>query len=143
MKMNLNSLLLFSRPPILIVALLLCAGRSLADTPTQIYSFGNAPDGAGPASTLFRASDGFLYGTAGGGGATGYGTVFRISLAGAFHLVYSFTNGLDGEHPAASPKTSELESGTWPELLIAITSSDNDALSGRFSPRHLRTDSPG
>jgi uncharacterized repeat protein (TIGR03803 family) len=102
MKQKPNSVFSMTIVPALAAALFLSAGKSLADTPAQIYSFGNNPDGAGPAATLFQASDGFLYGTAGGGGATANGTVFRISPAGAFHLVYSFTNGTDGQHPAAS-----------------------------------------
>src|SRR5262249_32253117 len=39
---------------------------------------------------LILASDGKLYGTAMGGGAYGYGTVFRSELSGATTVLYSF-----------------------------------------------------
>ena len=46
-------------------------------------------------------SDGNLYGTTFGGGASGDGTVFVISPAGVLTTLHSF-NGLDGSSPVAS-----------------------------------------
>jgi len=66
-----------------------------------LYSFGSGADGQYPEGslTLFR---GRLYGTtAGGGGALGDGTLFRISTAGAEHVLHSF-NGVDGASPTAA-----------------------------------------
>ncbi len=48
---------------------------------TNLYSFGSQPgDGLGPQAGLVQGSDSNFYGTTGGGGANGYGTVFRFSV---------------------------------------------------------------
>jgi len=47
--------------------------------------------GTGP-SGLVQATDGFLYGTTFMGGSQGLGTVFRVSIAGDFAVVHSFTS---------------------------------------------------
>jgi uncharacterized repeat protein (TIGR03803 family) len=49
-----------------------------------------------------QASDGNLYGTTAGGGTNFDGTVFRITIKGAFASIYSFTGGRDGTFPEAS-----------------------------------------
>lgn len=62
-----------------------------------LYTF-SQPDGHGvnadgyyPARELVAPGDGFLYGLTSGGGAGGTGTVYRISTAGAFQPLYSFS----------------------------------------------------
>lgn len=67
-----------------------------------LYSFagGNA-DGAIPAAGLIQASDGNFYGTTFNGGATGNGTVFKISPSGTESVLHSFTGGSDGAIPTA------------------------------------------
>ncbi len=81
---------------------------------TLLYSFcggygcGSAPpDGADPRGRLVYA-DGYLYGTTQQGSVyNGYynsGTIFRISLSGAYEIVHNFTGCCgtgDGENPAA------------------------------------------
>jgi len=67
---------------------------------TLIYSFTGADDGAYPEAALIQASDGFLYGTASAGGISGWGTVFRVSVNGAFDSFFSF-NDTDGAYPYA------------------------------------------
>lgn len=67
---------------------------------TVLYTFQGSPDGQVPEAALFVGSDGNLYGTASFGGADGNGTVFRISPAGVFTLLYTFTGGTDGGFPA-------------------------------------------
>jgi len=58
-------------------------------------------DGANPVAALVL-SNGVLYGTAQNGGATGFGTIFRVNTNGTgFTNLYSFTNGSDGADPAA------------------------------------------
>src|ERR1035441_8956445 len=57
-----------------------------------------ALDGCGPEAGLLQATDGNFYGTAGGGGANGCGTVFRITSSGILSTVHNFT-GSDGSYP--------------------------------------------
>ena len=74
---------------------------------TTLYSFPydttskTAPNGAFPTAGLIQAADGNLYGVAQDGGPDGFGcngvlgcgTLFRISLAGAFKLLHQFCAG--------------------------------------------------
>jgi uncharacterized repeat protein (TIGR03803 family) len=93
-----------------------CTGRAQAFCPLYSFSAFDVPkqypphnfDGAGPWTTLVQASDGNLYGTCGGGGANGNGTVFRITPDGALTTLYSFSPtdahgaNADGANPAFS-----------------------------------------
>ncbi len=71
----------------------------------SLHSF-SGPDGAYPTS-IMQSSDGYFYGTAGGGGDTacvgrygpGCGTVFRMDSAGNVTVLYSFTGQSDGSWP--------------------------------------------
>jgi uncharacterized repeat protein (TIGR03803 family) len=61
---------------------------------TPIRQFAGGPaDGANPYAELIqgRGSDSTLYGTTAAGGANDRGTIYRISTAGAFTLLHSFT----------------------------------------------------
>ena len=76
-------------------------------TLTTLYSFcaqAGCADGGNPYAGLIQASDGNFYGTNFGRGVNGYGTVFKITPAGALTSLYSFcsqTNCADGEYPQA------------------------------------------
>jgi uncharacterized repeat protein (TIGR03803 family) len=74
---------------------------------TVLYGFCRQPncaDGANPSSPLVQGSaDGDVYGTTGGGGANGAGTVFEIALPGKLITLYSFCSQpgcADGGGPA-------------------------------------------
>ncbi len=57
----------------------------------------------GPNSPLVQATNGNLYGTTYGGGANGYGTVFRVTPSGVVTILYSFCSRsgcADGSNPA-------------------------------------------
>jgi uncharacterized repeat protein (TIGR03803 family) len=70
-------------------------------TETVLYSFAGGSDGANPYSSLIQGSDGEFYGTTALGGATGNGTVFKITPAGIETVLYSLAGGSDGANPVA------------------------------------------
>jgi uncharacterized repeat protein (TIGR03803 family) len=75
---------------------------------TLLHSFsGDASDGAAPNSALVQATDGNVYGTTTYGGTLGFGTIFRLSPAGALTLLYSFSGGGDGAFPAGVIQASD------------------------------------
>jgi uncharacterized repeat protein (TIGR03803 family) len=66
-----------------------------------LYSFQDADDGAIPADTLVEGADGNFYGTTYLGGASGYGSVFKMAASGALTSLYGFSGGDDGGNPYA------------------------------------------
>ena len=69
---------------------------------TTLHSFGS-PDGEYPAAAVIADAWGNLYGTTSVGGASGYGTVFKLDAANSYALtiLHSF-NGEDGASPSAA-----------------------------------------
>ena len=64
-----------------------------------LYGFVGGSDGANPITGLVGDAEGNLYGTT-GGGASGYGTVFKLDKAGNKTLLHTFTGtGGDGASP--------------------------------------------
>ena len=76
---------------------------TLAGRLKTIYTFcqTNCGDGRFPTGALVQATDGYFYGTTQSGGSGGYGTVFRITAAGALATLYSFAGAADGAYPIA------------------------------------------
>jgi len=76
-----------------------------------LHSF-NGSDGFSPTGDLALDNAGNLYGTTVGGGASGDGTIYKLSLTGTFTQLYSFTGGADGGHPnvgvTLDPGTGDL-----------------------------------
>jgi uncharacterized repeat protein (TIGR03803 family) len=73
---------------------------SAAGTLTTLWNFcktTNCPDGSYPLAGLTLVPGGALYGTTSGGGANGYGTIFKITTTGDETVVHSFdyTDGYD------------------------------------------------
>jgi uncharacterized repeat protein (TIGR03803 family) len=72
-------------------------------TESVIHSFGGKPDGVGPQANAIQGSDGNFYGTTHSGGASGLGTVFKITPAGVEMVLHSFAGGAaDGALPTAA-----------------------------------------
>lgn len=73
----------------------------------KVYSFTDAlaaaPNrGSNQSGELLMASDGYLYGTTGGGGVYGGGTIFKVSLSGVLTTLVDFnfaTNNTQGRFP--------------------------------------------
>ena len=68
---------------------------------TLLYSFSGTSDGGNPDTALTLAKDGNFYGTTVGVGFGNFGTVFKISPAGALSTLHSFAGGSDGAYVAA------------------------------------------
>jgi uncharacterized repeat protein (TIGR03803 family) len=67
-----------------------------------LYNFGSASnDGESPESSLIFDAAENLYGTTLSGGASGSGTVFKLTQKGVETVLYSFADGADGANPEA------------------------------------------
>jgi uncharacterized repeat protein (TIGR03803 family) len=84
------------------------------------FSFGN--DGYSPYGGLVQGTDGNLYGTTRSGGASGNGTVFKITPAGTLTTLHNFS-GRDGANPYAGlvQATDGNFYGTTHGTIFAIT----------------------
>lgn len=71
-------------------------------TLTTLYTFTGGTDGGHPRSTPVLATDGNFYGDTHDGGASGCGVIYRITAAGDYSVIYSFTGGADGCAPVAA-----------------------------------------
>jgi uncharacterized repeat protein (TIGR03803 family) len=60
---------------------------------TVLYSFTGGADGINPEAGLVRDTFGNLFGTTYGGGAPGYGTVFKVDTTGREIVLYRFAPG--------------------------------------------------
>jgi uncharacterized repeat protein (TIGR03803 family) len=69
---------------------------------TPLHAFtGGYGDGANPRAPLVQATDGNFYGTTELGGVSNRGTLFQMTPAGLFTVMYTFTGGVDGAYPCA------------------------------------------
>lgn len=82
-----------------VVAAVLTATASAADSTKLIYSFAGNADGEYLDTELVRDSAGNLYGTSVQGGTFGGGTVFQVTPEGVHTVLYNFTGGADGGEP--------------------------------------------
>jgi uncharacterized repeat protein (TIGR03803 family) len=81
----------------------------IASHPVQAQSYTESvlhkftgTNGAYPFAGLVRDGAGNMYGTASSGGASNYGTVFKLNEKGKETVLHSFTGGVDGGTPYAS-----------------------------------------
>lgn len=110
---------------------------------TVLHSFDGTSDGKVPVGGLEVGTDGNFYGTAYNGGKYGFGTIFKITPAGVFTVLYHFTGGTDGAFPLAPPiqGTDGNWYGTTAGQLVnqfgsvyKITSSGQFTLLAEFGP---------
>ena len=71
-----------------------------AQVPLELRHAFTGADGASPRGSLLWA-DGNFYGTALAGGDAGFGTIFKMTEAGALTVLHSFDGGSDGAYPMA------------------------------------------
>ncbi len=74
-----------------------CCGTIFKITPggtlTTLYNFGTkSTDGSYPYAPPIQGTDGNWYGTTYSGGAGGYGTVYKLTTAGVYTVLYAFEN---------------------------------------------------
>lgn len=84
----------------LVGASLMVHAQTQTFTMTTLVNFAGA-NGAMPVSNLIEASDGNFYGTTLRGGASGNGSVYRLTPAGVLTTIHSFA-GPDGRYPYGS-----------------------------------------
>lgn len=82
----------------LVFGLLLVSGVVHADTHFDVLKAFDAT-AQNPVAPLLQGSDGAFYGTTSQGGAANAGTVFQVTPAGTFTVLYTFTGGADGAYP--------------------------------------------
>lgn len=86
-----------------LVIALCTAMPASAQTFSVLHNFGSQNgDSVNPSANLAQGGDGALYGTSNSGGANGMGTVFKITVEGKLHVIYSFcstANCADGASP--------------------------------------------
>lgn len=73
-----------------------------AGTFTVLRNLSSSTDGQAPYGALLQATDGLLYGMCANGGDHSSGTVFKITTAGTFTKLFSFTSATDGGNPKGS-----------------------------------------
>jgi uncharacterized repeat protein (TIGR03803 family) len=69
---------------------------------TILHSFGDASvpnDGMQPEGLLTQSPDGNFYSTSAAGGASNFGTVYKITSQGQVTILHSFNGGTDGSNP--------------------------------------------
>lgn len=78
---------------------LIATPRTQAQTFKVLYNFTGGSDGGNPLDGLTLDSAGNLYGTTNAGGASSYGTAFKVTKTGVETVVHEFTGGTDGAYP--------------------------------------------
>jgi len=73
---------------------------SAGGTYTVLHNFVTATEGANPVGQLVLGPDNNLYGTCATGGASGAGSLVKITLNGAVTNLHSFTNSTEGLNPS-------------------------------------------
>jgi uncharacterized repeat protein (TIGR03803 family) len=121
-----------------------------SDAVTVLYTFSGQADGNFPAAPLIQDADGNFYGTTSGGGANGYGTVFKLVVSGnsgVLTVLHSFS-GTDGNGPVAGLLQSATDDYLYGTTSSGGASSDGvvfkvDTAGQTFSVLHSFSGSDG
>ena len=104
----------------LIMALVLAPGASAASKYKVLYNFSGGADGSQPYDAVILDAAGNLYGTTTAGGASGNGTVFKLTKnsdgSWTESVLYSFAGGTDGASPQSEVTfdvSGNLYGTTW------------------------------
>ncbi len=73
-----------------------------SDGELSVFASFDGGNGAFPVAELVQGADGSFYGTAEGGGASGWGTVFQVTPDGMIKPLYVFQGGSDGGNPQST-----------------------------------------
>lgn len=94
-----------------------------AGTVTVLYTFTGGTDGGTPSASPIQGADGNFYGTTiSGGGAGGYGTVYKITPSGTFSTLHTFSS-TDGANPHA-PLVLGTDNNLYGTTYLGGTSGD-------------------
>ncbi len=109
-----------------------------AQTLTTLYTF-TKKTGEPDHSTLVQATNGYLYGTNGNGGAYGLGAAFRITLSGTLRTLYNFCSTKpscpDGDQPFGLLQATDGQFyGVADETIFKMTPSGTLTALYTFSP---------
>jgi uncharacterized repeat protein (TIGR03803 family) len=102
----------------------IAAPSAQAQTFTTVYGFTGSTDGANPYAGLIRDDKGNMYGVAGGGGASGNGTVWKVRSSGKLTILYSFTGSPDGTNPHGTSVTRDSEGNLYGTTAAGGSSGD-------------------
>ncbi len=86
---------------------------STAGAFTKLFSFTSATDGGYPKGSLVQSTNGSLYGLTNTGGASTFGTVFKITTTGAFTFLNGFNGGVGGNAPFESLMQSAVDNAYY------------------------------
>ena len=101
---------------------------------TTLHAFDCSTEGCGPLAAVIQAKDGHLYGTTQSGGASGVGTVFKLTPGGVLSTLHAFDCGTEG---AASPSPPSFRPATATSMAPprAAARSEASAAVFKLTPR--------
>ena len=97
----LSGIFVFARWLVIVFLVTARAIVSPAQTLTTLVNFNGSNGNTPYLMALIQGSDGNVYGTTQYGGTSNRGVVFKMTPGGVVTVLYSFSNGSDGEYPAA------------------------------------------
>ena len=134
-------------------AALVLAAAGISDLPAwaqtfqELHAFGTvAYDGSDPEGALIQGTDGNFYGSTTAGGASGDGTVFKMTPGGALTTLFSFSGG-NGSFPYGALMQANdgnlygatMYGGAGDGTIYRITTNGDFTLLGFWGPNGVST----